>query len=85
MTSVLQTLTYASRLADRLWDRYASALQIMNEDELAGFIADRLAPLDPTISDLQGVVQRLQTHQRDNARPPDAKPVTDDPLERLFQ
>ena len=85
MTSVLQTLTYASRLADRLWDRHASALQNMNEDELAGFIADRLAPLMPTISDLQGVVQRLQSHQRDNARPPDSPPLTDDPLDRYFQ
>jgi hypothetical protein len=85
VTSVLQTLTYASRLADRLWDRHASALQNMTEDELAGFCADRLEPLMPTISDLQGVVQRLQTHQRDNARPPDAKPMTEDALERLFR
>ena len=78
-------LTAASRLADRLWDLHANALQGMNEEELAGYAADQLAPLDPTISDLQGVVQRLQTHQRDNARPPDAKPPTDDTLDRLFQ
>ena len=39
-----------------------------------------------TISDLQGVVERLRSHQRDNARPPDAKRGTsDDPLERFFQ
>lgn len=81
----LQMLTAASRLADRLWELHSRELQDMSDDELAGYAADQLAPLDPTISDLQGVVQRLQTHQRDNARPPDAKPMTDDPLERLFQ
>ena len=78
-------LTYASRLADRLWEKHASALQPMTEDELAGFAADRLEPLMPTITDLQGVVERLQTHQRDNARPPDAPSETSDPLDRLFQ
>lgn len=78
-------LTVTSRIADRLWELRRAELQDMTEDELAGFAADQLAPLNPTITDLQGVVQRLQTHQRDNARPPDARPVTDDPLDRYFQ
>lgn len=78
-------LTAASRLADRLWELHSREMQSMNAEELAGYAADQLAPLDPTVSDLQGVVQRLQTHQRDNARPPDAKPMTDDPLDRYFQ
>ena len=81
----IHLLTAASRLADRLWELHSRELQNMSEEELAGYAADQLAPLDPTITDLQGVVQRLQTHQRDNARPPDAKPMTDDPLERYFQ
>lgn len=81
----IHLLTAASRLADRLWELHSRELQNMSEEELAGYAADQLAPLDPTITDLQGVVQRLQTHQRDNARPPDAKPITDDPLERWFQ
>ena len=78
-------LTAASRLADRLWELHSRELQDMSDDELAGYVADQLAPLDPTISDLQGVVQRLQAHQRDNARPPDTKPMTEDPIDRLFQ
>ena len=80
-----QLLTAAARLADRLWERHGRDLQNMYEDELAAYAADQLASLDPTISELQGVVQRLQAHQRDNARPPDAKPPTEDPLDRLFQ
>jgi hypothetical protein len=79
-------LTAASRLADRLWELHSADLQDMSEEELAGYAADQLAPLDPTISDLHGVVERLRSHQRDNARPPDAKRGTsDDPLERYFQ
>ena len=78
-------LTPQSRIADRLWERHGAELQDMSEEELAGYVADQLAPLDPTISDLQGVVQRLQAHQRDNARPPDTKPMTEDPIDRLFQ
>ena len=81
----IHLLTAASRLADRLWELHSRELQNMSAEELAGYAADQLAPLDPTISDLQGVVQRLQTHQRDNARPPDDSPATDDPLERLFR
>lgn len=77
-------LTATSRIADRLWELHSAELQDMSEEELAGYTADQLAPLDATISDVQDVVQRLQTHQRDNARPPDARPVTDDPLDRLF-
>lgn len=76
--------TITSRIADRLWERHASALQNMSEDELAGYAADQLAPLDPTISDLQGVVQRLHDLQRDNARPPDGKQRTEDPADRYF-
>ena len=81
----LQRLTATSRLADRVWELFSRELQDMSEDELAGYVADQLAPLDPTISDLQGVVQRVQAHQRDNARPADDSPATDDPLERLFR
>lgn len=78
-------LSATSRLADRLWELHSADLQDMSEDELASFAADQLAPLGPTIGELQEVVDRLQRHQRDNARPPDAKPVTEDPLDRLFQ
>jgi hypothetical protein len=81
----IRLLTATSRIADRVWELHSAELQDMSEEDLAGFAADQLAPLDPTISDVQGVVQRLQTHQRDNARPPDAKPMTDDPLDRYFQ
>jgi hypothetical protein len=83
--TVLHLLTITSRIADRLWDLHSGDLQNMTEDELAGYAADQLAPLDPTISDLQGVVERLITHQRDNARPPDSQPVTEDPIDRYFR
>ena len=83
--TAIRLLTATSRIADRLWERHSAELQDMSEEELAGYAAGQLAPLDATISDVQGVVQRLQTHQRDNARPPDAKPLTDDRLGRYFQ
>ena len=81
----IRLLTATPRIADRLWDLHSEDLQSMTEDELAGYAADQLAPLDPTVSDLQGVVERLITHQHDNARPPDAKPMTADPIDRYFR
>jgi len=82
----LRIATVTSRIADRLWELHAAELQNMSEEELGRYAASQLAPLCPTISDLQGVVERLRSHQRDNARPPDAKRGTsDDPLERFFQ
>ena len=81
----IHLLTAASRLADRLWERHSRGLQEMTDQELLSFAAEQLAPLHPTFADLHGVVQQLQAHQRDNARPPDDPPATDDPLDRLFQ
>ena len=84
MSVGLNTVTAQSRLADRLWEQHGDALQAMTEEELAGFAADQLAPLAPTVTDLQCVVQRLQQHQRDNARPADTPERSSDPFERLF-
>ena len=74
-----------SRVADRCWEMNSAELQSMTEEDVATYVAILFAPLRLTALEFLAVVDAIKQHQRDNARPPDDPPATDDPLDRLFQ